>query len=246
MKSLWNYLKLAWLAFWLLIATLVLFLPIVIAALCGRSGNLSFSLARLWALIILGVSFTRTRLRGKENIEPGRSYIIISNHQSHFDILSLVTRLGIPYRWVIKQELRHIPLFGYALYASRNIFIDRSNQQSAIDSINQGIDRLPAGVGVLFFAEGTRSPDGRIQPFKKGGFIMAVQRGMPILPVTVNGSRKVLPKDSLFFSPGKIEVVVGPPIETSHYTMDNLDELITKTRSVIVENFNPDYPGSGS
>ncbi|MFP4445116.1 MAG: lysophospholipid acyltransferase family protein [Desulfosudaceae bacterium] len=246
MKLLWNYLKVAWLGFWLVAATLILFLPVVTAALCSRTGNLAFSMTKLWAYTILGVTFTRPRLRGKENIEKGHSYIIVSNHQSHFDILSLITCLGIQYRWVIKQELREIPLFGYALDAARNIFIDRSDKQSSIASINRGVDRLPPGAGVLFFAEGTRSADGRLQPFKKGGFIMAIQRQMPILPVTVNGSRKVLPKKSLFFSPGKIEVVVAPPIETTGYTMDDIGELMEKARIVIARNLDPGYPRPGS
>ena len=169
-----NILKIIWLFFWLVVNTLVLFAPIVLAAILGRTGNLAFSITRLWAMGILAVTGTRTTVRGKDNIDNNRSYIIISNHQSHFDILALVMRLGTQYRWIIKKEIRKVPLFGYALHASRNIFIDRSNRQSAIASINDGVDRLPPGVGVLFFAEGTRSPDVTIREFKKGGFVTAV------------------------------------------------------------------------
>jgi len=97
-------------------------------------------------------------------------------------------------------------------------------------------------VSVMFFAEGTRSPDGRIQEFKKGGFIMALEKGLPILPITVNGSRKVLPKKSLVFRPGPIEVVVADPIVTTSYTRDQLPELMDRTRQVIISNFKPDYP----
>jgi 1-acyl-sn-glycerol-3-phosphate acyltransferase len=91
----------------------------------------------------------------------------------------------------------------------------------------------------MVFAEGTRSPDGRIHEFKKGGFMVAVAHKMPILPVTVNGSRRVMPKGSLVFHPGKIQVVVGDPIDTSGYTADTVDELIAKTRQLIMENFEP-------
>jgi 1-acyl-sn-glycerol-3-phosphate acyltransferase len=235
--------KIAWLGFWICIATMVLFLPITVSALLSSTGNLPFTLSRIWARTVLLITGTRMVIRGRERIEKGQSYIIISNHQSHFDILALVTSLSIQFRWVIKRELLKIPLFGYALYASRNIFIDRSNREQSMKSIHDGMDRLPPGAGVMFFAEGTRSPDGTIQQFKKGGFIIAMERNLPVLPVTVNGSRAVLPKGSIVFHSGRIEVVVGDPIDTGVYTQDGLNKLIDDTRSVIISNFNPDYPG---
>jgi 1-acyl-sn-glycerol-3-phosphate acyltransferase len=183
-----------------------------------------------------------TEIRGREKIRPGQSYVIISNHQSHFDILALVTRLGIQFRWIIKRELRSVPLFGFALDKSKNIFIDRADREKAARSIREGIGRLPPGVSVLFFAEGTRSLNGAIQPFKKGGFATAVESGFPILPVTVNGSRKILPKGSLAFTPGLIEVVVGDPIDTHGFTHNTIGELMAATRSRIIADFDPRYP----
>lgn len=234
--------KVIWVGFWAGLATLIMFLPMVVAASLSPTGNLAFTISRGWAWVMLRVTGVRLAIRGRENIQPGQSYIIISNHQSHFDILALVIRLGVQFRWIIKKELRAVPLFGFALYKSRNIFIDRSNRDKAVQSIRDGVERLPAGVSVLFFAEGTRSPDGRIQSFKKGGFTTAVESGLPILPVTVNGSRKVLPKGALAFMRGPIEVVVGDPIDTKPYAHDTLDTLIIITRNIIMSNFNPAYP----
>lgn len=234
--------KVLWISTWATLATLLLFVPITMAALMSSTGNLAFTLSKLWAWIMLTMTNVHPQIRNREKIQKGQSYIIISNHQSEYDILALVTQLGIQFRWIIKKELLKAPLFGYALYAARNIFIDRSNTEQAIKSIHQGIDRLPPGVSVMFFAEGTRSPDGRIQEFKKGGFIMALEKGFPILPVTVNGGRKVLPKKSLVFRPGPIEVVVADPIVTTSYTRDQLPELMDRTRQVIISNFKPDYP----
>jgi len=234
--------KVIWVGFWAGLATLIIFLPMVVAASLSSTGNLAFTISRGWAWVMLQVTGVRLEIRGREHIQTGQSYIIISNHQSHFDILALVIRLGIQFRWIIKKELRAVPLFGFALYKSRNIFIDRSNRDKAVQSIHDGVKRLPAGVSVLFFAEGTRSPDGRIQPFKKGGFTTAVESGLPILPVTVNGSRTVLPKGTLAFMRSPIEVVVGEPIDTKRYRHDTLDTLITITRDTIISNFNPAYP----
>lgn len=229
--------KVVWLGFWLCGATLVLFVPVTVAALFSRTGNLAFTLSKIWAWVVLKVTFTRSSIKGKDKIKNNKSYVVISNHQSHFDIPVLVTKLGIQFRWIIKKELLKVPLFGYALYASRNIFIDRSNKEETIKSIHNGIQRLPKGTSLLFFAEGTRSPDGEIHAFKKGGFVTAIENQMTVLPVTVNGSRKVLPKGSIVFSRSNIELVIGDPVDASGYTSDNMEELIQKTRDIVVSNF---------
>jgi 1-acyl-sn-glycerol-3-phosphate acyltransferase len=238
--------KVVWLCLWACVATAVVFLPVMVSALLSPTGNLAFTLSQAWAWVMLKTTGCRICVRGRERIQRGRSYVIISNHQSQFDSLALVLGLKVQFRWVIKKELLKIPLFGYALYASRNVFIDRSDTRSAMRSVREGIRRLPPGVSVLFFAEGTRSLDGRIQEFKKGGFVAALEGGLPVLPVTVNGSRRILPKKSLVFHPGRMEVVLGEPIETRGTTRENLDELVRKTREVIVANFDPDYPGPRS
>lgn len=243
MKSIYKAICVVWLGFWATIATTFLGIPVMVAGLLSRTGNLAFSISKLWAYIMLAVSFVHTEIKNKNKILKETSYIIISNHQSHYDIIALVITLGIQYRWIIKKEILKLPIFGYALYASRNIFIDRSNTTSAIESINNGFDRLPKGVSVMVFAEGTRSPDGQIHEFKKGGFVMAVQRKIPILPVTVNGSRRIMRKGSFTLWPGKIQIVIGDPIDTSGYTTDTVQNLINKTRQTIIANFDPEYLG---
>ena len=244
MKSLYQAICIAWLGLWAGIATIILGIPVMIAGLLSRTGNLAFSISKLWAYTMLAVSFVRTEIKNKDKILKETSYIIISNHQSHYDIITLVTTLGIQFRWIIKKEILKLPIFGYALYASRNIFIDRSNTTSAIESINKGFDRLPKGMSVMVFTEGTRSPDGQIHEFKKGGFITAVARKISILPVTVNGSRRVMRKGSFTLKPGKIQIVIGDPIDTSGYTTDTVQKLIDKTRQTIMANFNPEYIGT--
>jgi 1-acyl-sn-glycerol-3-phosphate acyltransferase len=237
-----DILKVIWISLCAGIATIVLFVPIAAAALMSSTGNLAFTFSRLWAFFMLKATRVRVMIRNREKIRIGTKYVIISNHQSAYDILALVTSLGIQFRWIIKKELRGVPLFGYALYVSRNIFIDRSDSRKAIESIHKGMDRLPPGTSVMFFAEGTRSSGNKVGEFKKGGFIMALEKGFAILPVTVNGSRRVLPGKNLVFSPGTIEVVVGDPIEAADFPSDDLKALVDTTREVIVRNYRPDYP----
>ena len=236
MNHIVRYAKIFWIYFWAVIMTLILFFPLIVVAFLSSTGNLPFTMSKIWARVMLLITGARVGIQGKEKIQKGQAYVIISNHQSVFDILAIVASLGIQYRWTIKKELLKIPLFGPALYASRNIFIDRSNPEKARESIRKGLGRLPAGVSVMFFAEGTRSIDGRLKEFKKGGFNVALENNYPILPVTVNGSRHVLPKGSLVFTPGRIRVVVGDPIDTRGYNHDTMAELMAKTRAAIQSN----------
>ena len=236
-------LKTAWLSGWVFLATLLVFPPITLVSLFSRTGNGMFHLARLWARIICAVSRVKIRTRGLDGIDRRRSYVIIANHQSHFDGPALALGLdGLQFRWIAKRELLKIPLFGHCLHSSGNIFIDRTNRERAIESIQGGMRRLPAGVSVMCFAEGTRSPDGRIGEFKKGGVAAAMHSGMPILPVTIIGSRRVLPKDSRVFQSGTIELVVGTPIETRNTPPEELPHLISRTRSIISASFNRVLP----
>lgn len=162
-------LKAIWIFFWAILLTLLLFLPIVIAALAGKRGDAAFHGTQIFAWVILKVCGIRLVVRGREHIQPSQRYVILSNHASYFDPPALVLALGLQYRWVIKKELRKVPLFGLALETSRNLFIDRARGSDALESIKQGVAQLPDGTGILMFPEGTRSWDGQLLPFKKGG-----------------------------------------------------------------------------
>jgi 1-acyl-sn-glycerol-3-phosphate acyltransferase len=183
---------------------------------------------------MIRITGVRLQIEGKEKITKERAYVIIANHQSHFDALAIVLTLGIQFRWIAKKELLKVPLFGQALYASRNIFIDRSDQTRAIESLKKGLKRLPQGVSLFFFAEGSRSQNGTIQPFKKGGFISAIESSLPVLPVIVKGSRNILPKKSLVFHSGTIKVIVADPIETEMYSLEDVEYLTKHTRDIII------------
>lgn len=222
--------KSIWILFWASLLTLVLFLPIVAAALLGKRGDAAFRGTQVFAWAILKLTGIRLNVTGREHIVPGQRYVILSNHASYFDPPALVLALGLQYRWVIKKELRKVPLFGLALETSRNLFIDRSKGSDALSSIKRGVAQLPDGTGILLFPEGTRSRDGQLLPFKKGGFVIARDGGLPILPVTIRGSHDRLPKGTAAFSPGLIDVMIHPPVATAGRTVE---ELMGEVRGTI-------------
>ncbi|WP_150911441.1 lysophospholipid acyltransferase family protein [Marinobacter halotolerans] len=224
-----SLLKAVWILFWAALLTLILFFPIVIAALLGRSGNAAFHGTQVFAWCILRLAGIRLRVSGREHIDPARRYVILSNHASFFDPPALVLALGLQYRWVIKKEVRKVPLFGLALETSRNLFIDRSRGSDALESIKRGVAQLPEATSILIFPEGTRSWDGRLLPFKKGGFVIARDGQLPILPVTIRGSHDRLPKGTAAFSPGLIEIVIHQPVETAGRETDELSSEVKGT-----------------
>lgn len=193
--------------------------------------------------IVIGFSWSRINslltpmcvsVTGRENIEKGRSYVVVSNHQSHYDIFVLHGWLLIDIVWVMKQELRKVPLFGMVCAGTEQIFIDRSNHEAALQSLENARKRLTDGTSVIFFAEGTRSKTGEMGEFKKGAFRMAMDLGLPILPVTISGTEKVLPAGTFNLFPGRARLAIHPPIEVAPYSND-IDRLMRETRDVIME-----------
>jgi len=244
MKNLLRNLKGFWILLNGVLATIFVSIPILSSSIFSRTGNLPFIIEQFWCMWALVIAGVRLEVKGRENIDSGKSYVIISNHQSHYDIPALMVGLGVQFRWVIKKELRRVPLWGLCLYASRHVFVDRSNRHRAIESIRHGVSRLPPGASLMFFAEGTRSGSSRVRKFRRGGFEIAIQERMPILPVTINGSWKIMPdRNSMDFYPGPIEVIVGSPISTDEYSRENIRELMDKTRDSIISSINPEYPG---
>jgi 1-acyl-sn-glycerol-3-phosphate acyltransferase len=193
--------------------------------------RIGFYSGQFWAWCLTGSSLVRVRVRGRENLVPGRSYVILANHQGNYDILALYGYLGRQFRWVIKEELRKVPFLGWGCAAIGHIFVDRSDSRRAIASLEAAKPALAGGVSVVFFPEGTRSPDGRLQRFKKGGFRMARQLDLDIVPVAISGSYRVLPKGSLLPRPGTIRVQILPPVSPAAHATD--EALVAAVRTAI-------------
>jgi 1-acyl-sn-glycerol-3-phosphate acyltransferase len=220
-----------------------LVLIVLITALLGSIGILScfvmpsgdavISLARLWARLLLGISRVRVVVEGGEKIASTGPFVFLSNHQSQFDILAAVRSIPVPFRVLAKRELFLIPVFGWVLRLSGFVAIDRRNRERAIQSLEKAALRIRRGESLLIYAEGTRSPDGALLPFKKGGFILAIQAGVPVVPMTILGSRAVLPKGSLKIRPGTITVSLGDPIDPRQFRVEQKEELMARVRSAM-------------
>ena len=189
--------------------------------------------AKTWARVNSWATPMRVTVIGRENVDPRQSYVIVSNHQSQFDIFVLYGWLDIDFKWVMKQELRKVPVIGIACERLGHIYVDRSNREAALASINAAKQRIVDGTSVLFFPEGTRSRDKRMRPFKKGAFRMALDLQLPILPITIQGTREILPSDTMDLYPGRATMIIHPPIAVDLYDNDRLNELIDRTRQVI-------------
>jgi 1-acyl-sn-glycerol-3-phosphate acyltransferase len=179
------------------------------------------------------------KVRGKEHVNPEKAYIVVSNHQSIFDVCALIGYLPLQLRWVVKAEIRKMPVFGYALQCMGHIYVDRVRGDSIRRSIEKAAQKIKEKTSVVFFPEGTRSEDGKLLKFRKGGFMLAQKSGCPILPITINGSRFVLPKNTLDLMPGKIEIRIHRPIASTGAPA--LDDTLRAVEQVIREGLDLDY-----
>lgn len=231
----WPYQAYVWLIFVPAVACLTLIfstLTVIFATLVNPDFA-SRVFAANWARLSAWLTPIRVRVEGAENAQRSRSYIVTSNHQSMYDILLVYGWLRLDLKWVMKMELRKIPAIGIGCEKAGHIFVERRNPKQASQAIAKALSKLGDGIGILFFPEGTRSLDGRLLPFKKGAFRTAIDQQVPILPVTVVGTRDILPAKSLKLFPGSARLVIHPAIETAGLTVGNLDELMERTRQVI-------------
>ncbi|MCG6911910.1 MAG: 1-acyl-sn-glycerol-3-phosphate acyltransferase [Deltaproteobacteria bacterium] len=222
---------------WVILVTIVMGLLAITTAFFSRKGNGPHLVARTWAKSILWVSRVKVNLKGLDNLPGDTPCILMPNHQSNFDIPVLLGRLPIQFRWLAKAELFKIPIFGRGMRGCGYISIDRTNRKSAFKSLAEAARKIRDGASVLIFPEGTRSRDGDIGPFKKGGFVLTVDAGVPIVPIIIYGTRTIMPKGRLIMQRAEAYMEILPPVETSGYTRKTKDLLIEEVRSIICTAF---------
>jgi len=221
---------------WTVLVTIFFGTLVILCSFFSRNGNVLHLIARSWANSILWVVRARVTVTGAEKLAPNRSYIYMPNHQSNADIPVLLGRLPVQFRWLAKAELFKIPIFGRAMRKVGYISIDRSDRKSAFESLARAAQTIRNGTSVLIFPEGTRSPDGRILPFKKGGFVLSVDAGVPIVPIVIRGTRSIVPKKHFIIRPARVTMEILDPVETADYTRKTKDQLLERIRSILVEN----------
>lgn len=181
------------------------------STLLDSSGRIYAWHARLWARLGLALNLVRVTVRGGENLPDG-PVVFMSNHQSNFDILSLLAAMPRRFHWIAKKELFDIPVFGPSMRRGGYIPLDRGDGRKALQSIDDAAAAIHQGKSVVLFPEGTRTPDGNLLPFKRGGFILARKADVPVIPVTINGSGRINPAGQIRLYSGNITITLHPPV----------------------------------
>lgn len=211
---------------------------VIIFGIFNPYSRINSAIMRLWARILVWAAGINVQVEGLENIRPDTSYIITANHQSHIDIPVLVASLPISIRIISKKELFKIPVFGWGMVAAGILKIDRSNRKQAFNTLKRAEELIRKHrLSILAFPEGTRSRDGRVHPFKKGPFVLAINTKVPVLPVSIIGTFRVLPKGTIRLRPGRIQVLIHPPIPTDGMQYRDRNKLMEQTYQIVKQGF---------
>ncbi len=193
--------------------------------------------AQAWSRMIARTAGARVRVYGAEHLRAGASYVFLSTHQSYMDIPVMLGYLPAQLRIAAKREVFMIPFLGWHMTRAGHISINRGAPAEAVATLQRAAAEVREGVSVFLYPEGTRSRDGSLQPFKKGGFKFAVQAGLPVVPVTIKGSRQLLPRDSIIFRPGEVEMYLDEPIPTRGLADSELPALMQSVRAAMESHF---------
>lgn len=222
---------------WIIVIPAMALNTLVMALICILVGAVfgpdkADAMAVIWARIFCAIALIRVRIEGRQNYDPRASYVVVANHKSMADIPALHGYTGLIIKWVMKMELKKIPIFGTACSFLGCIYVNRSNGQAAVESIKAAKKKLSDKASVLFFAEGTRSR-GELLPFKKGAFVFAMTSGLPVLPVTIKNSEHILPSDTLDLMPGTVELIIHPPVHIQNCSKADLNKKIDQVHRTI-------------
>ncbi len=214
--------------------TIVLGTLSIVSMLVDRRGYFAHGCARLWSWLILATTGAEVTSDGVGRLTPGGTYIFVSNHQSIYDIPIIFATLPFQLRIIAKESLGRFPFLGWHLRWTGHMLVDRTNPERA-KIFDQWSQLVARGVSLIVFPEGTRSIDGRVARFKGGSFLLAIQAALPIVPVSVSGSRHVMLKGRMMTCPGRVTVVVHEPIATRGIppTVDEARRLAERVRDTI-------------
>jgi 1-acyl-sn-glycerol-3-phosphate acyltransferase len=211
----------------------------------GRTAFL-YRAARLCVRAAGWLGGIRVRIRGREKLEAGRTYLFLSNHQGNCDGPALLHAVPRDVRALIKKEAMQLPVLGRVMHRVQFVGVDRRDPDAARAAIERAARLLREGLSFIAFPEGTRSRTGELQPFKKGVFVMAIRAGAPVVPITIRRSRDVQAPGAFSIRPGTIDVVFHDPIETAALGVDDRDALVAATRDAIASALEPEAAARGA
>ncbi len=215
-----------WSVFWISLA-------LVVTVVAGGDAALAMA-RRFWAPGLIRAAGARVKVDPLPDIDWSKPHIFVMNHQSMFDVPLAFAHIPVNIRFVAKHTLRLVPFLGWYMAMTGMVFVDRSKRPQAVQSLFAAGERIRQGANILAFPEGTRSRDGRILPFKKGIFVLALEAQVPIVPIAIEGSGKVLPADGFRVRPGEVRVKMGAPIHTASRTAEDRDELMREVRDALI------------
>ncbi len=197
-----------------------------------RNAEFVHKVQQFWSRSFFWLMFLPVSIDGTEHIQPGQSYVFVSNHQSMFDVWLVYGWLPVVFKWLMKAELRKVPFVGTGCKAAGHIFIDRRNAKAAMESLKEVEKQLVNGVSTVIFPEGTRSLNGEVGRFKRGAFQIAWDLGLPVIPLSLDGCFEVLPKGKPFVQRHPVHMHIGEPIDLKKYTDSN--EAIDAVRDAVI------------
>ena len=230
-------------SFWF--AAIALIAPIVILLfLIIKNEGVIFKPVRFFVRAGLALVGVRVEVEGLERLDPNQPYILTPNHQSFIEVPLFVTYLDRYPAYLAKKEVFRYPIFGYGIGLLKVVPVDRSNSPAAVESARKATEYLRQGKSYMVYPEGTRSKDGKLLPFKKGAFMMAIDAGVPVVPVTVSGATKIMPKGEFKVYPSTVRLTIHDPIPTTGYSKDNVTDLMARTREKIYSALSPEETGT--
>ncbi len=216
--------------------TIILGVPAIFLSFFFPGSDIVPWFGKLWTWLIIKTAGAKVSIEGMDRIDKKKTYIYICNHQSHFDVYVLVNLLPARTRILAKKSLFYIPIFGWSIFLAGYISVKRDDQPGILKSFANVAEKIKRGRSVLFFAEGKRSLDGKLQPFKKGAFLIALKAGVPIIPISISGSEKIMPPKTFRINPGQVKVVIGNAIPVQNYRIRHISDLMNDAYQIISNN----------
>ena len=217
----------------LLVATIITATLSILSAVVGAGRWGGYFFPHWWARLFCVMTLVKVEVRGRENVRSGTSYMFVANHQGAYDIFSVYGYLGHNFKWMMKKSLERIPLVGYSCRKAGHIFVDNHSPAAIRKTMQDAEQQLADGMSVVVFPEGSRTLDGKVHAFRRGAYTLAVEFGLPVVPLTIDGAYRVMPRTAILPRPGHIKLTIHRPIEAPAEGHE-LKSLMDQSREMII------------